>query len=182
MLIVNNITILRDKSILIDVDNTKTDEYPVSIRLWNMLDYKSESKAIDLTKFIEGTSKRQIINVATQELGLDLEEIMFFVEIRTNNPEEELADVVVYDLAKYYRCLADSLKKEYSNIGVCTTSFSQNGTTVLISLLIEAIDKSLSIGEYNKAIELTNNLKKVCSNFSCGCSNKSANLSQFKQI
>lgn len=182
MLIVNNVRVMSDQSILIDVDNTSSTDMIVSILLWDMDNFKLASKAIDVSKFIGRNPGKQLITIPKAEHELDLKKPMFFIELRTDNANEANTDLVVYDLSKYYRCLLESLLSEYSQAGSCADQFHTSGVTVMIDLLLTGVETSLSIGEYNTAIDFVNRLGVICSRINCKCTGEQAIFSYSKRL
>ena len=59
--------------------------------------------------------------------------------------------------------LLDDRKSTNSN----STSIYDNNLTITVNLLIDSIEKSLAIGYYLQAIEMLNNLKKLCNISKC---------------
>ena len=69
------------------------------------------------------------------------------------------------------------------NISECNNNIAQN-TTITINLLIDSIEKALDLGFYIQAIQMLDNLKKLCNIKSCtGCETIKCNsCSKFKQL
>ena len=172
--IINNFEILNDgQQLAIDVE-TITGSIITSIKLWNIDTFKDESLSIDLNYKLEQINNKEVFIVDAEELQLYSFTDIWFMEIQSNYVGEEGCTTcqdpalgITYNLQPYYKCMLNYLLDMEKSIECNSTSVHTNNLTITVNLLIDSIEKSLAIGYYLQAIEMLNNLKKLCNISKC---------------
>jgi len=175
--IINNFEILNDgQQLAIDVE-TVDGSLITSIKLWNINTFKDESLSIDLDYKLEQINNKEVFIIDAEEVSVYSFTDIWFVEIQSNYEGTEgctscqdPALGITYNLQPYYKCMLNYLLELEKSIECNSTTVYSNNLTITVSLLIDAIEKSLDIGYYLQAIEMLNNLKKLCNISKCkGC-------------
>ena len=171
---INNFEIINNRTQLsIDVE-TVVGYLITSVKLWNIDTFKNTSLSIDLNYKLQQTDNTESFIVNATELNLTSFKDIWFVEIKTNYVGtqgcvtcQDPALGVVYDLQDYYKCMLNYLIETDKNLDCASSDIYVNNLTIPVSLLITSIEKSLEIGYYSQAIEMLNNLKKLCNISKC---------------
>ena len=171
--IVNNFEILNDgKQLAIDVE-TVEGSVITSIQLWNVNTFKNYSLSIDLNYKLEQINNKESFILSSDEINISSFTDIWFIEIETNYEGNEgctscqdPALGITYNLQPYYKCMLNYLLESEKSSNY-TSNICENNLTITVNLLINSIEKSLDIGYYLQAIEMLNNLKKICSISKC---------------
>ena len=169
-----NFEILNDEQQLaIDVE-TVEGSMITSIQLWDINTFKDYSLSINLNYKLEQINNKEVFIVSAEELNLYSFTDIWFVEIQSNYVGTEgctncqdPALGITYNLQPYYKCMLNYLLESEKSIDCNSTSVYTNNLTITVNLLIDSIEKSLAIGYYLQAIEMLNNLKKLCNISKC---------------
>jgi len=174
VVIINNFEILNDgQQLAIDVE---TVEWSIitSIQLWNIDTFKDESLSIDLNYKLEQINNKEVFIIDAKEVSVYSFTDIWFIEIQSNYEGTEgctscqdPALGITYNLQPYYKCMLNYLLDMEKSIECNSTSVHTNNLTITVNLLIDSIEKSLAIGYYLQAIEMLNNLKKLCNISKC---------------
>lgn len=172
--IVNNFEILNDgQQLAIDVE-TVEGSLITSIKLWNIDTFKDESLSIDLNYKLEQINNKEIFIIDAKEVSVYSFTDIWFIEIQSNyigtegcTNCQDPALGITYNLQPYYKCMLNYLLESEKSIEYNSTSVYSNNLTITVNLLIDSIEKSLAIGYYLQAIEMLNNLKKLCNISKC---------------
>jgi len=172
--VINNFEILNNgQELAIDVE-TVEGSLITSIQLWNIDNFKSEDLSIDLNYKLEQINNKEIFIVTAEELNLTSFTDIWFIEIQSDyvGPEgcstcQDPALGITYNLQSYYKCMLNYLLTAEKSTDYNSTSIYNDNLTITVNLLIDSIEKSLEIGYYSQAIEILNNLKKLCSISKC---------------
>lgn len=172
--IINNFEILNDgQQLAIDVE-TVEGSIITSIQLWNIDTFKDESLSIDLNYKLEQINNKEVFIIDAEEVSVYSFTDIWFVEIQSNYEGSEgctscqdPALGITYNLQPYYKCMLNYLLDLEKSIDCNSTSVYTNNLTITVNLLIDSIEKSLAIGYYLQAIEMLNNLKKLCNISKC---------------
>ena len=171
---INNFEIISDgQQLAIDVE-TVEGSIITSIQLWNIDTFKDESLSIDLNYKLEQINNKEVFIIDAKEVNVYSFTDIWFVEIQSNyvgtegcTTCENPALGITYNLQPYYKCMLNYLLDMEKSIDCNSTSVYTNNLTVTVNLLIDSIEKSLDIGYYLQAIEMLNNLKKLCNISKC---------------
>ena len=171
---INNFEILNDgQQLAIDVE-TVSGSIITSIQLWNIDTFKDDLLSIDLDYKLENINNKEIFIIEATELNISTFTDIWFVEIKSNYTTTENCTScqdpalgITYNLQPYYKCMLNYLLKSEKSIDCNSTSVYSNNLTITVNLLIDSIEKSLDIGYYLQAIEMLNNLKKLCNISKC---------------
>jgi len=174
VVIINNFEILNDgQQLAIDVE-TVEGSIITSIQLWNIDTFKDESLSIDLNYKLEQINNKEVFIIDAKEVSVYSFTDIWFIEIRSNYEGTEgctscqdPALGITYNLQPYYKCMLNYLLDMEKSIECNSTSVHTNNLTITVNLLIDSIEKSLAIGYYLQAIEMLNNLKKLCNISKC---------------
>ena len=169
-----NFEILNDgQQLAIDVE-TITGSIITSIQLWNINTFKDYSLSIDLNYKLEQINNKEVFIIDAKEVNVYSFTDIWFVEIQSNYVGTEgctncqdPALGITYNLQPYYKCMLNYLLESEKSIDCNSTSVYTNNLTITVNLLIDSIEKSLDIGYYLQAIEMLNNLKKLCNISKC---------------
>ena len=172
--IINNFEILNDgQELAIDVE-TVEGSLITAIQLWNINTFKNYDLSIDLSYKLENINNKEVFIVTAEELNLISFTDIWFIEIENNDTNienctscQDLALGITYNLQPYYKCMLNYLLDMEKSIECNSTSVHTNNLTITVNLLIDSIEKSLAIGYYLQAIEMLNNLKKLCNISKC---------------
>lgn len=172
--IINNFEILNNGTQLaIDVE-TIEGSIVTSIQLWDINTFKDYSLSIDLNYKLEQINNKEIFIVTATELNLPSFTDIWFIEIESNYVGvegctncQDPALGITYNLQPYYKCMLNYLLDDRKSTNSNSTSIYDNNLTITVNLLIDSIEKSLAIGYYLQAIEMLNNLKKLCNISKC---------------
>lgn len=172
--IINNFEILNDgQQLAIDVE-TVVGSTITSIQLWDIDTFKDLSLSIDLNYKLEQINNKEVFIVNANELNVPIFTDIWFIEIESNyvGPEgcttcQDPALGITYNLQPYYKCMLNYLLESEKSINCNSTNVYSNNLTITVNLLIDSIEKSLDIGFYLQAIEILNNLKKLCNISKC---------------
>ena len=188
-LTINNFEIINSgQQLAIDVE-TVTNYSITSILLWNIDTFKDYTLATNLNYKLENINNKEVFIIKASELNILKFEDIYFIEIETNAPTETCSTCLVpslgitYNILPYYQCMLNQLlKAEINNCITCNDLQSKN-LLITINLLIDSIEKSLSLGYYLQAINSIKNLKKLCGLENCtNCKPVTCNsCSQFVQ-
>lgn len=171
---IKNFEILNDgQQLAIDVE-TITGSIITSIKLWNIDTFKDESLSIDLDYKLEQINNKEVFIIDAEEVSVYTFTDIWFIEIQSNYEGTEgctscqdPALGITYNLQLYYKCMLNYLLESEKSIDNNSTSVYSNNLTITVNLLIDGIEKSLDIGYYLQAIEMLNNLKKLCNISKC---------------
>lgn len=171
---IHNFEILNDgQQLAIDVE-TITGSIITSIKLWNIDTFKDESLSIDLNYKLEQINNREVFIIDAKEVSVYSFTDIWFIEIQSNYTGTEgctscqdPALGITYNLQPYYKCMLNYLLNSEKSIDYNSTTVYSNNLTISVNLLIDSIEKSLSIGYYLQAIEMLNNLKNLCNISKC---------------
>lgn len=173
MVTINNFELISNSKLAINVETTKGNTIK-NIRLWSMYDYKVDSKAIDISDKLLKISNEEVLIINPEDLGINTRTELLFIEVIDSSVACNAANGVTFNFTKYDKCLLDFIFKEYdvdNKDSLCGSNLNTTTSmTSLVSTLMLATRKSLSLGLYNQAISLIEKLNKICSNNSCGCS------------
>ena len=172
--IINNFEILNDgQQLAIDVETVK-GSIITSIQLWNIDTFKDESLTINLNYKLEQINNKEVFIIDAKEVNVYSFTDIWFVEIQSNYVGTEGCTTcqdpalgITYNLQPYYKCMLNYLLDMEKSIDCNSTSVYTNNLTITVNLLIDSIEKSLAIGYYLQAIEMLNNLKKLCNISKC---------------
>jgi len=171
---INNFEIQNNGSqIAIDVE-TVTGSIITSIKLWNNDTFKNSTLSIDLNYKLEQIDNTEVFIVTASELNITSFTDIWFIEIESDYEGDEgcvncqdPALGITYNLQAYYKCMLNYLLEIEKSLNCNSTNVYSNNLTITVSLLINSIEKSLEIGYYLQAIEMLNNLKKLCNISKC---------------
>ena len=171
---IQNFEILNDgQQLAIDVE-TVTGSIITSIKLWNIDTFKDESLSINLNYKLEQINNKEVFIIDAKEVNIYSFTDIWFIEIQSNYEGTEgctscqdPALGITYNLQPYYKCMLNYLLESEKSIDCNSTNVYSNNTTITVNLLIDSIEKSLDIGYYLQAIEMLNNLKKLCNISKC---------------
>ena len=171
---IQNFEILNDgQQLAIDVE-TVSGSIITSIQLWNIDTFKDESLSINLNYKLEQINNKEVFIIDAKEVNIYSFTDIWFIEIQSNYEGTEgctscqdPALGITYNLQPYYKCMLNYLLESEKSIDCNSTNVYSNNTTITVNLLIDSIEKSLDIGYYLQAIEMLNNLKKLCSISKC---------------
>ena len=174
VVIINNFEILNDgQQLAIDVE-TVEGSIITSIQLWNIDTFKDESLSINLNYKLEQINNKEIFIIDAKEVSVYSFTDIWFIEIQSNyigtegcTNCQDPALGITYNLQPYYKCMLNYLLESEISIDNNSTNVYSNNLTITVNLLIDSIEKSLAIGYYLQAIEMLNNLKKLCSISKC---------------
>ena len=169
-----NFEILNDgQQLAIDVE-TVEGSIITSIQLWNIDTFKDESLSINLNYKLEQINNKEVFIIDAKEVNVYSFTDIWFVEIQSNYVGTEGCTTcqnpalgITYNLQPYYKCMLNYLLESEKSIDCNSTSVYTNNLTITVNLLIDSIEKSLAIGYYLQAIEMLNNLKKLCNISKC---------------
>ena len=172
--VINNFEIISDgQQLAIDVE-TVEGSIITSIQLWNIDTFKDESLSINLNYKLEQINNKEIFIIDAKEVSVYSFTDIWFIEIQSNYVGTEgctncqdPALGITYNLQPYYKCMLNYLLESEISIDNNSTNVYSNNLTITVNLLIDSIEKSLDIGFYLQAIEMLNNLKKLCSISKC---------------
>ena len=172
--VINNFEIISDgQQLAIDVE-TVEGSIITSIQLWNINTFKDYSLSINLNYKLEQINNKEVFIIDAKEVNVYSFTDIWFVEIQSNYVGTEgctncqdPALGITYNLQPYYKCMLNYLLESEKSIDCNSTSVYTNNLTVTVNLLIDSIEKSLDIGYYLQAIEMLNNLKKLCNISKC---------------
>lgn len=171
---INNFEILNNGTELaIDVE-TVIGSMITSIKLWDINTFKSEDLSINLNYKLEQVNNKEIFIVTATELNLPSFTDIWFIEIESDyvgvegcTTCQDPALGITYNLQPYYKCMLNYLFAAEKSTDYNTTSIYNDNLTITVNLLIDSIEKALAIGFYLQAIEILNNLKKLCNISKC---------------
>jgi len=169
----NNFKIINEGSQLEINVETNTGYTIDSLTFWKMNDFKNPSLSIDISSYLEQTSNTENIIIDAVDIGLVKFEDLCFIEITSTYPDVDNcgnllspALGITYDLSQYYGCLLKYLLEISLDCTTCDNS-KINQMVITINMLIDTTIKSVDIGYYTEAIDMVNNLKKLCSLDTC---------------
>jgi hypothetical protein len=171
---IQNFEILNDgQQLAIDVE-TIEGSLITSIKLWNIDAFKDESLSIDLDYKLEQINNKEVFIVTATELNIPSFTDIWFIEIESDYEGTEgctscqdPALGITYNLQPYYKCMLNYLLESEKSIDSNSINAYSNNLTITVNLLIDSIEKSLDVGYYLQAIEMLNNLKKLCNISKC---------------
>jgi hypothetical protein len=169
-----NFEILNDgQELAIDVE-TIIGSNITSIKLWDIDTFKDESLSIDLDYKLEQINNKEVFIVTATELNISSFTDIWFIEIKSDYEGDEgcvncqdPALGITYNLQPYYKCMLNYLLESEKSVDCNSTNVFFNNKTITVNLLIDSIEKALNIGYYLQAIEMLNNLKKLCDISKC---------------
>ena len=175
--VINNFEIISDgQQLAIDVE-TVVGSIITSIQLWDINTFKDYSLSINLNYKLEQINNKEVFIVSAEELNLYSFKDIWFMEVQSNYEGVEGCTAcqdpalgITYNLQPYYKCMLNYLLDMRKSIDCNSTNLYSDNLTITVNLLIDSIERSLDIGYYLQAIELLNNLKKLCNISKCkGC-------------
>jgi len=146
---------------------TVIDSIITSISLWDINTFKDYNLSVDLSYKLEQSSNNETFIVTAEELSLTSFQDIYFIEVEDDY--EGVEDCVncqnpalgiTYNLQQYYKCMLNYLLQSEQNNN--SIDVYKNNLTITINLLIDSVIKALEIGLYVQAIEMINELKKLC--------------------
>lgn len=172
--IIKNFEILNDgQQLAIDVE-TITGSIITSIKLWDIDSFKDYSLSIDLNYKLEQINNKEVFIITATELNIVSFTDIWFIEIESNYEGvdgcvncQDPALGITYNLQPYYKCMLNYLLELEKATNCNSNNIYSNNLTITVNLLIDSIEKSLDIGYYLQAIEMLNNLKKLCNISKC---------------
>ena len=172
--VIKNFEILNDgQQLAIDVE-TVEGSIITSIQLWNIDTFKDASLSINLNYKLEQINNKEVFIIDAKEVSVYSFTDIWFIEIQSNYGGTEgctncqdPALGITYNLQPYYKCMLNYLLESEKSIDYNSSNVYSNNLTITVNLLIDSIEKSLDIGYYLQAIEMLNNLKKLCSISKC---------------
>ena len=177
--VINNFEILNDGTQLAINVETIEGSIITSIKLWNTDNFKNSNLSIDLNYKLEQINNKEIFIVDSEELQITSFTDIWFIEIQSNY--EGTIDCtacqdptlgITYNLQPYYKCMLNYLLDMQKSTDCNSTSIYKDNLTITVNLMINSIEKSLDIGYYSQAIEILNNVKKLCNISKCkNCQN-----------
>jgi len=170
---INNFSIINDGlSLAVNVETS--EGYNItSVLLWKMVDFKDYSLAINLDYKLEQINNTEVFIVTAEELGISIFEDIYFIEIQSDEPEENCTTClnpalgITYNLLSYYNCLLNNLLDSEINDCANCNNLTNKNLVITISLLIDSVEKAIELGFYTQAISNVNKLKKLCSLSQC---------------
>ena len=150
---INNFEIISDgQQLAMDVE-TVEGSIITSIQLWNIHTFKDYSLSINLTYKLEQINNKEVFIIDAKEVNVYSFTDIWFVEIQSNYAGTEgctncqnPALGITYNLQPYYKCMLNYLLESEKSIDCNSTNVYSNNTTITVNLLIDSIEKSLSIG------------------------------------
>lgn len=169
MITINNFSIIENGSKLaVDVE-TGVGFQITSIRFWDMNSFKDYTLSIDGSFKIENTNNQEVLIYTAEELEVDSFKDLWFMEVETNQPEDECSTcfepalAITYNLFDYYACsINEFLKTQTQSCTNCKPNINK-GLITSINLLLDAVVFNVELGFYSDAITQVNMLKKLCS-------------------
>lgn len=183
MIKINNFQIIENGDKLAINVETNTGSIITSILLWNNDTFKDDSKSISLNYKLEKINNKEIFIVNASEIQVDNFKDIYFIEVISDYENDTPALGITYNLLSYYNCLLNYvLENKDSNCSDCNNSYI-NKTAITINLLIDSIEKGIETGYYSEAIDMLQELKKLCNLKNCSNCEKinCSTCSKFKQ-
>ena len=172
--------------------NTNADELNIDVsaatgflvtglRFWNEENFKDYTTLVNLDYKLENLSENESFTITPNEVGLSSFSGIYFLEFDTDEtPMDECQEesdpllVVVTNLNKYYKCIAELILKS----SVCASNLfdrevcddNEINKAMSAELIMQAILKCLELGQFVEAIELLKKLKLLCKK--CSSCNK----------
>jgi hypothetical protein len=171
---INNFEILNDgQQLAIDVE-TAEGSLITSIQLWNNLTFKDYSKSFNLTYKLEQINNKEVFLVNAEELNIKSFDDIWFTEITSNYVSSQPCTTcqdpalgITYNLQPYYKCMLNYLLNFNKSVKTTSINTYDSNLVVVVNLLIDGIQKSIEVGYYTQAIEMLNDLKKICNISKC---------------
>lgn len=172
--IINNFEIINNgQQLAIDVE-TIPGSIINSLSLWDIDSFKDDSLAINLSYKLKQINNREVLIIDAEEIPRYSFTDIYFIEVKSNYIGDEGCETcrdpalgITYNLQPYYRCMLNYLTEGFKSSNCGISDVSSNNLTITVNLLIDGIEKSLDIGFYLQAIEMINQLKKLCSISKC---------------
>ena len=172
--VIKNFEILENgQQLAIDVE-TVEGSIITSIQLWDINTFKDYSLSINLNYKLEQINNKEVFIVNAEELNLYSFTDIWFMEVQSDYEGTEGCTTcqdpalgITYNLQPYYKCMLNYLLDAEKSSICNSTSIYNDNLTITVNLLINSIEKSLDIGYYLQAIEMLNNLKKLCNISKC---------------
>jgi hypothetical protein len=169
MITISNFSIINNGTELaVDVETGIGFEI-TSIRFWDMNSFKDYTLSIDGSFKLENTNNQEVLIYTAAELEVASFKDLWFMEVETNQPEDECSTcfepalAITYNLYDYYKCsLNEFLKANTKDCTSCKPNINK-GLITSINLGLEAIILNIELGFYSDAIDQVNMLKKLCS-------------------
>lgn len=178
MISINILKITNDRQTINVSVETSVGNTINSARLWTDSTFKDYTKAIDISNKLEGINNKEVFSISigdTNETGSF--DGIYFIEFTATNivstggacvDYDELISLgVVANLGYFQECLlTDILKINYNTDDVINSDEITN--IVNVKVLMDALCISIKFGYYQEAINVLNNLRKLCkSNTNC---------------
>lgn len=187
MVLVHEAKILIDGSLLMVVETSQNNKIQ-SLVVWDKDDFGSYEKSHDLSAYLSKTSNKESVLIPAEENPLDLSVDIVFFEVVSSEDSYNQARGAIYSLARYYKCMMDSLFKEHdmgSTSGCSINGINTGSIAVLIDLLITSFEQALLANDMEVVKLVLSRLDKVCKTSTDGCGCNSTNLTdpcnKFKQ-
>lgn len=172
--VINNFEILNNGTQLAISVETVTNNTITSIKLWNVDTFKNDDLSISLNYKLEQINNKEVFILNSNEININSFTDIWFIEVESDYEDSEECEScqnpalgITYNLQPYYRCMLNYMLESNQNlINNLTTTFVSS-LTITVNLLIDAIEKSLDLGLYTQAIDLLDNLKKICEISKC---------------
>jgi len=178
MIILNQLSISNNSdNIFVNVETTLGYNI-TSVLLWTQDTFKDYTQAINLSYKLEQVNNKEVFIITNQDAGISDFSGIYFIEFQTDAPNEECSTCpnpllgIVYNLTSHYRCLTNLLSS-LDNCVSCGHSYVSHPDAekaMTINLMLEAINYSLEVGNYNEALNILPKLKKLCNTLDC-CKN-----------
>lgn len=175
MITLNQLSISSNsENIFVDVETTLGYNI-TSVNLWTQDTFKDYTKAINLSYKLEQVNNKEIFIISTQDAQVSNFSGIYFIEFETDAPVEDCSTCpnpllgIVYNLTSHYRCLTNLLTS-LDNCTSCGNSYITHpdaDKAMTISLMLEAINYALEVGNYTEAINILPKLKKLCNTLDC---------------
>lgn len=144
----------------------------ISIDLWTEDTYKDYTKKKALIG-VQGVNNKEIFIVTAASLGLASFNGLYFLEIKSNEPEPSTCIectqtklVVATNMNQYYSCItelvldSDMCASNFFSSEACDDNKINKAMTA--SILMDTIMQCLELGQIIEAIDLLKKLKRVC--------------------
>ena len=178
MISINILKITNDRSTINVSVETSVGNTIDSAKLWTYSTFKDYTKAIDISSKLEGINNKEVFSINIGDIGeTGTFDGIYFIEFTATNVVSIGNDCVDYDelislgvvanLGYFQECLLeDILKINYNTDDVINSDEITN--IINVKVLMDALCISIKFGYYQEAIDILNNLRKLCkSNTNC---------------
>ncbi len=131
----------------------ETGETTDKLLMWTEDTYKDSTRAIELTRLLDGLTNTESITISATDAGLSKFDGIYVIQIESSDNSAIMAGAS--DFTQYYKAAAQLIASLDLSCLSCNDDF-QNA--LLLDLYIQATTNSLLLGRYQDAIE---NLSKI---------------------